>query len=304
MLPEVEIVVADNASTDNSVNYLKENYPTIRIIENPKNEGFAKGYNSALKAVDADIYGLINSDIEVTENWLEPIITQFRNDEKIAVVQPKICDFNNKKLFEYAGAGGGFIDSLGYPYCRGRVFTEIEEDQGQYDDSRDVFWASGACFFMRSNIYKALDGFDPTYFAHQEEIDLCWRTLNLGYKVRYEGKSVVYHVGGATLKTSNPTKTFLNFRNSLFTLVKNLPKKSLLPVVLSRLILDGVAGVKFILELKPVHTWAIIKAHISFYRNLNSMLKKRTTLPKKINYFEVSSIVWNYFVLQKKKYND
>lgn len=303
-LPEVEIVVADNDSTDASIAFVRDSFPSVTIIQNTENHGFAKGYNDALKYVNADIYGLLNSDIEVTENWLEPIIEKFKKDKETAIVQPKICDYNKKHMFEYAGAGGGFIDSLGYPYCRGRVFSAIEEDTGQYNDSCEVFWASGACFFIRANVYKSLHGFDEHYFAHQEEIDLCWRTQHLGYKVSYTGTSVVYHVGAATLKASNPRKTFLNFRNSLYSLVKNLPKSKLFPVLFSRLCLDGVAGLKFLLELQPVHTMAIIKAHFSFYRHFKTMLKKRSDIQKQTKYYEVSSIVWNYFILNKKRYNN
>lgn len=299
---EAEIYVADNASTDNSIAFIKENFTTVKIIKNAVNGGYAKGYNDALKSIKADIYCLLNSDVEVSKNWLSPILDVFKNDKDTAIIQPKILDFKDKSKFEYAGAGGGFIDLYGYPYCRGRVFNHLEKDQGQFNDICDIFWASGACLFIRSTIYHQIGGFDEDYFAHQEEIDLCWRTQNIGYKVKYVGTSTVFHVGGATLQESNPHKTYLNFRNSLLNVVKNVPKKWFLFVVFSRLILDGIAGVKFMLELRPIHTWAILKAHFSFYRNFLNFLKKRKRLQKKQDYYLHTSIVWQYFVLARTKF--
>ena len=266
-LDEATIYIADNASTDDSVSYVKTHFPSVKIIKNSQNGGYSKGYNDALKAIDADIYCLLNSDVEVTENWLKPITEAFRNDINTAIIQPKLLDFKEKTKFEYAGAGGGFIDVFGYPYCRGRIFNYLETDHGQFDDETEIFWASGACLFIRSKVYHEVGGLDEDYFAHQEEIDLCWRTQNLGYKVKYVGSSSVYHVGGATLKETNPHKTFLNFRNSLLNVVKNVPKERFLFVIFSRLFLDGIAGLKFIIELRPIHTLAIIKAHISLYKN-------------------------------------
>ena len=301
-LPKAEVYVADNASTDDSIAYIKEFYPTVKIIENKENGGYAKGYNDALLSVDADIYGLINSDIEVTENWLDSITKEFEQNQNTAIVQPKILDYKNKTKFEYAGAAGGFIDLYGYPYCRGRVFNHLEENQNQFNDVADIFWASGACFFIRSSVFHELKGFDEDYFAHQEEIDLCWRTQNLGYDIKYVGISTVYHVGGATLQETNPRKTFLNFRNSLFNLVKNVPKQWFLFVIFSRLVLDGIAGIKFILQLKPIHTLAILKAHLSFYKNLMKFLGKRKQLSKKADYNLHTSVVWQYFVLGRKKF--
>ena len=301
-LPKAEVYVADNASTDDSIAYIKEFYPKVKIIENKENGGYAKGYNDALLSVDADIYGLINSDIEVTENWLDSITKEFEQNQNTAIVQPKILDYKNKTKFEYAGAAGGFIDLYGYPYCRGRVFNHLEENQNQFNDVADIFWASGACFFIRSSVFHELKGFDEDYFAHQEEIDLCWRTQNLGYDIKYVGISTVYHVGGATLQETNPRKTFLNFRNSLFNLVKNVPKQWFLFVIFSRLVLDGIAGIKFILQLKPIHTLAILKAHLSFYKNLMKFLGKRKQLSKKADYNLHTSVVWQYFVLGRKKF--
>lgn len=298
-----DIYVADNASNDDSVVFIQENFPEVSIISNPSNGGYAKGYNDALKHIKADIYCLINSDVEVTENWLSPILDVFSKESNTAIIQPKILDYKDKSKFEYAGAGGGFIDFFGYPYCRGRVFNHLETDRGQFDDTAQIFWASGACFFVRSEVYHELHGFDEKYFAHQEEIDLCWRTQNLGYDITYVGASTVYHVGGATLQESNPQKTYLNFRNSLLNIVKNIPPRYFLIVVLSRLLLDGVAGIKFIVELRPIHTWSILKAHASFYSKLFSYLKLRRTIKKNHSYFRHFSVVWKYFVLRRRTFS-
>lgn len=303
-LSTVEIYVADNASTDDSIHFIKQNYPSVKIVQNKENGGFAKGYNDALQFIDADIYGLINSDIEVTENWLDPIISTFEKEPTTAIIQPKILDYKNKDFFEYAGAAGGFIDKYGYPFCRGRIFSELEKDNQQFNDIKEIFWASGACFFIRTTIFKNLNGFDEDYFAHQEEIDLCWRAQNLNHTIKYVGTSTVYHVGGATLKEESPKKTFLNFRNSLFSLVKNLPKKDLFGIIFMRLVLDGIAGLKFLFEFRPKHILAILKAHISFYKQLSKMLAKRGNHKKRKDYFTVKSIVWQHFILGKKKYKD
>jgi len=301
---KAEVFVADNNSTDESVAFLNERFPQVGIIRNDVNGGYAKGYNDALKEVQADIYALVNSDIEVTEGWLDPILGEFLSNENTGIVQPKLLDYKNKTKFEYAGAGGGFVDFMGYPFCRGRIFMELENDQGQFDDTTKVFWASGACFFIRSGLYHSLGGFDEDYFAHQEEIDLCWRVQNEGYDVKYVGASTVYHVGGATLRESHPRKTFLNFRNSLFTIAKNVPKRFVFIVVLFRLLLDAVAGIKFTMELRPVHTWSILKAHLSFYYLLPKMMRKRRKLSfKRTNYFHCFSIVWQHFILRKKKFS-
>lgn len=292
---EAKIYVADNASTDNSIAVIREQFPSITIIQNDGNYGFAKGYNVALQQVGEEYYALVNSDIEVTEGWLAPILSIFDSEPSIGIIQPKILDYKNKQYFEYAGAAGGFIDQFGYPYCRGRIFDKIEKDHGQYDDEREVFWASGACFFIRKTIYRELNGFDGDFFAHQEEIDLCWRAFNLGYKAKYTYKSVVYHVGGATLNESNPRKTFLNFRNSLLMLTKNLPENKLFPILFARLVLDGLAGVQFIFKLKFNHCWAIVKSHFAFYALINKTLKKRKS-PQQESYYRSKSIVYKYFV--------
>ena len=298
-----KIYVIDNASTDSSISFLETYFPDVNCIKLKQNLGYAGGYNEGLKQIDSDIYCLLNSDIEVTKNWLKPISDIFKNNENTTIVQPKILDYHHKNRFEYAGAGGGFIDQLGYPFCRGRVFDTLEEDQGQYNDQKDVFWASGACLFIRANAFKELQGFDSKFFAHMEEIDLCWRAQNKGMIVTYTGMSTVYHIGAASLKFSNPKKTYLNFRNSLYTLVKNT-NKPLLFVVFSRLILDGIAGVRFLFKAKPKHMLAVIKAHGSFYRALPYLLKFRCKHSNRKSHQQLRSIVWAYFVLNKKNFNE
>jgi len=293
--PEATIYVADNASTDDSVSFVEQNFPSVNIVKNTDNFGFAQGYNEALKYIDEEIYALVNSDIEVTENWLTPILETFEKEPETAIIQPKILDFKNKEYFEYAGAAGGFIDKYGYPFCRGRIFDTIEKDNGQYNDIREITWASGACFFIRSSVYKELKGFDEDFFAHQEEIDLCWRALNKGHKIKYNYKSKVYHVGGATLNQSNPKKTFLNFRNSLLMLVKNVPKNKLLGVLFIRMILDGIAVFHFIFQGKFKHFLAILKAHYYFYSLLSKTYKKRGNFQSK-KYYKIKSIVVNYYL--------
>ena len=207
-----DLYVIDNGSTDTSVSFLKQHYPTVQCIKLTHNIGYAGGYNEGLKHISADVFCLLNSDIQVTKNWLKPIINTFENNINTSIIQPKILDYHHKNKFEYAGAGGGFIDQLGYPYCRGRIFHTLEEDHGQYNDQKEVFWASGACLFIRATVFNDLGGFDSRFFAHMEEIDLCWRAKNKGSTVTYVGNSTVYHVGGASLDVSNPKKTYLNFR--------------------------------------------------------------------------------------------
>ena len=295
-----DLYVIDNGSTDTSVSFLKQYYPTVQCIKLTHNIGYAGGYNEGLKHISADVFCLLNSDIQVTKNWLKPIINTFENNINTSIIQPKILDYHHKNKFEYAGAGGGFIDQLGYPYCRGRIFHTLEEDHGQYNDQKEVFWASGACLFIRATVFNDLGGFDSRFFAHMEEIDLCWRAKNKGSTVTYVGNSTVYHVGGASLDVSNPKKTYLNFRNSLYTLAKNTSKPLVL-VVLLRLILDGIAGFHFLLQAKPKHTFAIIKAHGSFYLDLPYLLQFRRENSLTKSFKLHPSIVWSYFV-QNKKY--
>ena len=301
--PNTEIYVADNASSDNSVDLVRNEFPSVKIIQNESNGGFAKGYNDALQDLDADIYCLLNSDVEVTPHWITPVVEHFEKNPEVAIIQPKILDLRRRDYFEYAGAAGGFIDMLGYPFCRGRIFQAIEKDEGQYDDIRDIFWATGACMFIRAEVYHALGGFDEDYFAHQEEIDLCWRAQNKGHKVVYVGQSHIYHLGGSTLSNMNPKKTYLNFRNSLFSITKNLPRKKGFPIILSRLLLDGIAALRFIFQLKLDHSWAILRAHLSYYRQFRKMQAKREKQDYLTKYYATKSIVWSHFVHQVRNFN-
>ncbi|WP_422080036.1 glycosyltransferase family 2 protein [Ulvibacterium sp.] len=298
-----DVYLADNASTDGSVAFVQTNFPTVKIIQNASNGGFTKGYNDALKEVDADIYCLLNSDVEVSENWLEPIIQGFKDLPKVAIIQPKILDLLRRDYFEYAGAAGGFIDQLGYPFCRGRIFQALEKDEGQYDGTKEIFWATGACMFIKSEVYWELGGFDEDYFAHQEEVDLCWRAKNKGHKVYYIGASKVYHLGGSTLSNMNPKKTYLNFRNSLFSITKNLPRRKAFLIIGIRLLLDGVAAIRFIFQFRFQHCLAILRAHLSFYRHFRRIYRKREKANFILKYYVTKSIVWSYFVHQIKKFN-
>lgn len=298
-----DIYVADNASTDGSIAFLKENYPTIKIVQNSVNGGFAKGYNDALKHIKADIYCLLNSDIKVSKDWLEPIKLAFNTIPEASIIQPKILDLLREDHFEYAGAAGGFIDKLGYPFCRGRIFQALEKDEGQYNDTLEIFWAAGACMFIKSSVFHEINGFDEDYFAHQEEVDLCWRAKNLGYKAFYIGASKVYHLGGSTLSNMNPKKTYLNFRNSLYSITKNLPRRKAFSIIFIRLLLDAIAGVRFIFLWKPRHCIAIIHAHFSFYKNFRKMYKKREKKNFIEKYYTTKSIVWSHFVYQVAKFN-
>ncbi|WP_282161623.1 glycosyltransferase family 2 protein [Ulvibacterium marinum] len=298
-----DIYLADNASTDDSVVFVRANFPTVRIIQNTVNGGFSKGYNDALKQVEADIYCLLNSDVEVSKNWLHPIIRGFKDLPKAAIIQPKILDLLRRDYFEYAGAAGGFIDQLGYPFCRGRIFQALEKDEGQYDDTLEIFWATGACMFIKSEVYWELGGLDEDYFAHQEEVDLCWRAKNKGHKIYYIGTSEVYHLGGSTLSNMNPKKTYLNFRNSLFSITKNLPRRKAFLIIGIRLLLDGVAAIRFIFQFRFQHCLAILRAHLSFYKHFGKIYRKREKANFILKYYVAKSIVWSYFVHQIKKFN-
>lgn len=298
------IYVADNHSDDDSVAYVREHFPAVTLIENTINGGFAKGYNDALTEVKEELWCLLNSDVEVTPGWLDPMKELFATYTDTAIAQPKILDYKAKGYFEYAGAAGGFIDRLGYPFCRGRIFQSLEEDHQQYNDIREVFWATGACMFIRAEVFRELGGFDEDYFAHQEEIDLCWRAHNKGYKVRYCGYSSIYHVGGATLDNMNPKKTYFNFRNSLYSITKNLPKRKVFPLLFARLVLDGIAGLYFLSQGKVKHFWAIIRAHLSYYRNFVRIFRKRGPSKKDFKYFDCTSIVLSYFVYKKRTFSE
>jgi len=295
------IWIADNASTDHSLEWLNAHYPELNTLVIHENKGYAGGYNDALRRIQADYYILLNSDIEVTENWIAPVIAFMESDPLIAACQPKIRAYDLPTHFEYAGAAGGYMDYLGYPFCRGRIFDTREEDLGQYDDEKDVFWATGACLFVRSSAFHAASGFDESFFAHMEEIDLCWRLLNMRYRITYCGKSTVYHVGGGTLHKSNPKKTFLNYRNNLIMLYKNLPKGRRWKTVLIRLILDGISSVRFMATGAWPDVVAIVRAHFAFYAMIPELTRKipRTRYRAPLYY---RSVVWEYFVLGKHKF--
>lgn len=300
-----DIVVADNASADDSVEFLQTHFPEVRIIQNESNGGFAKGYNDALKQVDAEYYVLLNSDIEVTEDWIEPVIRLMDSDATIAACQPKIRSFYEKEKFEYAGAAGGFIDKYGYPFCRGRLFMSLEEDHGQYDDVAEIFWATGACMFVRAELYHQFGGLDEDFFAHMEEIDYCWRLKNSGYKIMYCPDAVVYHIGGGTLPKSSARKTYLNFRNNFTLLYKNLPKERVVPVFATRLLLDGVAAVKFLFEGGFSDFVAVTRAHFSFYRHHHAIKRKRKMLQQHdVSHVYQGNIVTDYYLRKKKKFTD
>lgn len=299
------VIVADNASTDDSVAFIKAFYPEIEILQNTTNEGFAKGYNTALKQVQADYYVLLNSDVEVTPGWINPVIDLMESDALIAACQPKLLAYHNKNYFEYAGASGGWIDSLGYPFSRGRVFDVCEEDKGQYDTPQQCFWATGAALFVKAKVYNELNGLDGYFFAHQEEIDLCWRMQRSGYKVYVQPQSVVYHVGGGTLPKGSSRKVFLNFRNNLIMLWKNLSFTEKLWKVPFRMCLDGVSALKELLSGDAAYFKAVFKAHIHFYKWL-LFEKKQSIWPGKkqgkIAGLYKGLIIWQHFIKKKTKF--
>jgi GT2 family glycosyltransferase len=303
-----EIVVADNGSTDDSCNFIKENYPQITLLKSPVNEGFSKGYNTALAQINASYYVLLNSDVEVSSNWIEPIINLMEQNPGIGACQPKIRAYHQKSAFEYAGAAGGFIDQYGYPFCRGRLFDTIENDHHQYDDNLEIFWATGACMFVKANLYHKLGGLDNDFFAHMEEIDLCWRIKNAGYKIYYCSESTVYHVGGGTLHKSNPRKTFLNFRNGLVLLYKNVENGKVFSTLFIRMLLDGIAAAKFLFSGNVKDFYAVFRAHIDFYKNIGLWKTKRRAISEHIVSYTKhgilqKSLVWHYFIKREKKFS-
>lgn len=300
------VIVADNASTDDSLAFMKKHYPAIQLIEMSRNTGFSQGYNLALKEVEAEYYVLLNSDVEVTAQWLSPLIDFMDAHPQVAACQPKIKAYHQKDSFEYAGAAGGFIDQLGYPFCRGRIFDDVELDQGQYNDIQEIFWATGACMFVRASLYWQLEGLDNDFFAHMEEIDLCWRLKNAGYQIYYVGSSEVYHVGGGTLHKSNPRKTFLNFRNNLILLYKNLPPNKLWATLWWRFWLDGIAWLRFVLKMQWKDALAITKAYWQFYTNVGFWRKKRKKAKNLAIHPQMfgQSLVFAYFFKNKKKFKD
>lgn len=306
---DVEVVVADNASTDDSVNFIRNRYPQVRLVLLQENLGYAGGYNEALKNVDAEYLILLNSDVEVTESWLTPVLNYMDEHENIAAVQPKILSFRNKDCFEYAGAAGGFIDKYGYPFCRGRIFDKVEKDENQYNDISDVFWASGACLIVRSCDFFSAGGFDASFFAHMEEIDLCWRFNARGKRVVCYPHSTVYHVGAATLAVENPRKTFLNFRNNLLMLYKNLPDADLNKTLAIRKCLDYVAALQMLLTGKAHNAKAVLKAHAEVRKIRKNYTVKRSvnieqTVTPSIKTVYPKSILWAFHAKHKQLFKD
>ncbi len=300
-----EVIIADNASTDSSLELLQQNHPEVRIIQNLTNGGFAKGYNDALSHIEADYYVLLNSDIEVTENWISPVIKLMESDPLIAACQPKIMAFHDREMFEYAGAAGGFIDKYGYPFCRGRLFQTLEKDHGQYDDVAEIFWATGACMFVRADLYKKYGGLDQDFFAHMEEIDFCWRLKNEGYRIMYCPTSTVFHVGGGTLPKKSSLKTYLNMRNNIVLLYKNLPTNELLPVFIKRLLLDAIAALKFMVDGGMSDFYAVFKAHTYFYRTYLRHRKKRKAIHQKpVSQIYRGNLVVDYFLRKRHLFSD
>ena len=305
----VRIIVADNGSTDGSIALLKEQFPEVTRLQLPENFGFARGYNEALKQIDAQFYILLNSDVEVTQGWLEPLISILENEDTVAAVQPKILNWHNKNEFEYGGAAGGFIDKLGFPFCRGRLLNVVEKDEGQYNDPVNIFWASGACFAIRASLYHKSGGFDSDFWAHMEEIDLCWRLKNLGFQIRYTPFSQVYHLGGGSLPYNNPHKLFLNFRNSLYLLFKNCPQNKLLKTMACRMSLDGIAALKLLAEGNVKGFGSVFRAHIALYANLTILKTKRQKLKQETTmkwHDEIfgKSIIWKFYAGKKRTFTE
>jgi GT2 family glycosyltransferase len=303
------IIVADNGSTDSSSDFVEKGFPEIEVIRLPENKGFCGGYNAVLRQVQATYYVLLNSDVEVTPNWLPPLIDLMDSNPAIAASQPKILSHKARNKFEYAGAAGGQIDLLGYPYCRGRLFDFVEDDKGQYDDTIPIFWASGACLVVRADRFHEMGGLDEDFFAHMEEIDLCWKLARAGHSIFYQGKSTVYHVGGGTLSASNPRKTYFNFRNGLSLLVKHQRVSSLAWKFPLRILLDWVAALHFLTVGAGPHGRAILVAHLSFARRINHEIKKRAALARHLKSFEARRIykgliVFDYFLFGKKIIRD
>lgn len=301
------IVVADNASTDDSVAFLKENYPAVEIVQNKTNGGFAKGYNESLKHIDAPYYVLLNSDIEVTEGWLDPLLAMM-TDPQVSGCQPKVRSYHDQTKLEHAGAAGGFIDRNYFPFCRGRIFENIEEDRGQYDYPLEVFWATGACLLIRSEDFHSVGGFDEDFFAHMEEIDLCWRLKLQGKKFMINPDSVVYHVGGGTLPYSSPRKTYLNFRNSLYMIIKN-HKGWLFPKLFWRLCIDGVGGARFLMRGEFSQLGAVFNAHMAMYIHMASNLKKRRQIQQNSDKANLTglfqgNILWNHYIKGVKHFSE
>lgn len=308
-LNDASVIVADNGSSDDSRTIVETFFPSVTYLQIDKNLGFAAGYNKALQQIQTEYFVLVNSDVEVTEGWLDPMLRLMEFDPSIGAIQPKILSLNSPTEFEYAGAAGGFIDMFGYPFCRGRILQEVEKDLGQYDNQMNISWASGACMMVRSSVWQECGGFDADFWAHMEEIDLCWRMQHLGYSVKFCPESIVYHLGGGTLNYNHPMKIHLNFRNNLFLLFKNLPLGQMLFVLPSRMILDGLAAFSFLLKGEFGAFGKVFTAHLKFYTHLPGLTKKRRiitrTSKKDFRSMLVSkSILWNYFILKRRKYSE
>lgn len=304
-----EIFVADNGSSDESRSVIETLFPSVTYIQLDKNFGFAEGYNKALELIQSEYFLLLNSDVEVTEGWLDPMLKLMESDPSIGACQPKILSLNHPDEFEYAGAAGGFVDRFGYPFCRGRILQEIEKDLGQYDHRRTVSWASGASMMVRSSVWRECGGFDADFWAHMEEIDLCWRMLHLGYLVKFCPESVVYHLGGGTLSYNHPMKIHLNFRNNLYLLFKNLPVSHLLFILPARMILDGLAAFVFLFKGEFVAFGKVFTAHLKFWGHLPQLMGKRrkifrTAKPNPHKMMVPRSILWNYFILKRRKFSE
>ncbi|MBI5218557.1 MAG: glycosyltransferase family 2 protein [Bacteroidia bacterium] len=306
---DVELYIADNGSKDDSIPFLKASYPQIKLLLFDKNYGFSEGYNKALFRIDAKYFILLNSDVEVTQDWINPIIRLMDNDPLIAACMPKIKGYDQKEYFEYAGAAGGFIDTFGFPFCRGRILNVIEKDEGQYNETTEVFWASGACMFVRADLYKSSGGLDNDFFAHMEEIDLCWRMKNMGYKIMYCPDVSIYHVGGGTLPNNSPHKLYLNFRNNLLLLYKNLPQEKFHSVLFKRKLFDGVAALKYLASFSFKEFNAVYKAHKAYNSMLKNFRLKRSELQKSViktmhPQILSKSIIILFFLKKKQKFTE
>ena len=305
----VEVVVADNGSTDDSVEVLRSEFPSVTVLRMDRNYGFAGGYNRALQRIEADYYVLLNSDVETPRGWLAPLVEALDRNPDVGVVSPKLISSEDRRIFEYAGASGGFMDKYGYPFCRGRLLHIVEEDSGQYDTPIDVLWATGACLFIRTDVYKAVGGLDGDFFAHQEEIDMCWRLRARGYRLVCTPQSVIYHKGGGTLNVESPRKTFLNFRNNLLMLYKNLPDKDLKPVMRLRFWLDYLAALKFFLTGHVANAKAVYQARREFYQLLPQFEHKRMENMRKMVLAEIPelksySLLWQFYLKGRKHYSE
>ncbi len=304
---DVKIYIADNGSTDGSISFLQQFYPQLVLIQYPENYGFTGGYNKALELIQAKYFIILNSDVEVTENWINPVIDFMDKRDDVAACQPKIRSYAQKDHFEYAGAAGGFIDKYGYPFCRGRILKEHEIDSAQYNELDEIFWATGACMFVRAESFKLVGGFDEDFFAHMEEIDLCWQFKNNGFKIFYVPNSTVFHVGGGTLPNDNPKKLFLNYRNNLYLLYKNLNRKQLFITLFKRMVLDGISAILYLLGFKFYLFLIVFKAHLKFYQMIPKLHKKRKKNLLMLNQFNEiypRSIVFDYFVKKRHYFSD